>query len=171
MKKILGILSIFVIALSLVGCVRTDDDYETETISTVYDLRNSSFTYNATDGYLISKTFNSPLFEGDNVLIYRMSGTTDNGAPIWQLLPRTIFLSNSRELDYDYDFSRYDIQIYAGGNYDVSTTPEYLNNQTFRVVIIPGSTPMAKSVNKPNFDNYEEVISYYKLDDSNPKTL
>lgn len=171
MKKILGILSLIVIFFSMVSCVRTEDDYDVETVSTVYDLRNSNFTYNATDGYMISRTFNAPLYEGDNVLIYRQSGTTDNGSPIWQILPRTVYLSDSRELDYDYDFSRYDIQIYAGGNYDVSTTPEYLNNQTFRVVIIPGSAPMAKSVNKPNFDNYSEVISFYKLDDSNPKAL
>lgn len=171
MKKILGLLSAFVLIFSLTACVRTDDVYEEDALSTVYELRNTAFTYNATDGYMVSKTFNTPLFEGDNVLIYRKSGTTDNGSAIWQILPRTLYLTNSRELDYDFDFSRYDIQIYAGGNYDVSTTPEYLSGQTFRVVIIPGSNPLGKSVNKPNFENYNDVISFYKLDDRNPKAL
>jgi hypothetical protein len=32
-----------------------------------------------------------------------------------------------------------------GGNYDLSTTPSYLNNQTFRIVIVPGSST---SINK-----------------------
>jgi hypothetical protein len=43
--------------------------------------------------------------------------------------PRTLFLTEG-ELDYDFDFSE-DFTIYAGGTYDLSATPQYIDNQTF----------------------------------------
>jgi hypothetical protein len=92
-----------------------------------------NFSYNATDGYTIYRALNPKIFASDVVLIYRMRGTIDATTPI--CIPRTLCKG---ELDYDFDFSR-KILIYAGGNYDLSTTPSYLNNQTFRIVIVPGS--------------------------------
>jgi hypothetical protein len=39
-----------------------------------------------------------------------------------------------------------------GGNYDLSTTPSYLNNQTFRIVIVPGSfTQLIKKLCRCNY--------------------
>ncbi|PKP14639.1 MAG: hypothetical protein CVU07_13840, partial [Bacteroidetes bacterium HGW-Bacteroidetes-23] len=73
----------------------------------------------------------------DVILIYRMDGTINSSTPIWQQIPRTLYL-NQGELDYDFDFSRVDFTIYADGTYDLETTPQYLDNQTFRIVIIPG---------------------------------
>jgi hypothetical protein len=72
-------------------------------------------------------------------------------------------------LDYDFDFTKNDIQIYADGNYDVSTTPEYLNNQTFRVVLVPTSSG-AKNANL-NYNDYNSVIKFYNIDDSKVKNL
>jgi hypothetical protein len=86
-------------------------------------------------------------------LIYRLSGSINSNTPIWQLIPRTLFLSQG-ELDYDFDFSKEDFTIYAGGNYNLALTPQYLNNQTFRIVIVPGS--FSVSLNKYN---YIEVMS------------
>jgi hypothetical protein len=72
---------------------------------------------------------NSQIFASDVILIYRMSGTIDSNTPIWQLILRTLFLTEG-ELDYDFDFSE-DFTIYAGGTYDLSATPQYIDNQTF----------------------------------------
>jgi hypothetical protein len=41
----------------------------------------------------------------DETIVYRMSGLV-NSTPIWHLIPRTIYLSNGNELDYDFDFSK-----------------------------------------------------------------
>jgi hypothetical protein len=49
------------------------------------------------------------------------------------------------ELDYDFDFSKEDFTIYAGGTYDLSATPQYIDNQTFSV-IVPGS--FSAAINK-----------------------
>lgn len=162
MKKILSLLLIAILGFTFISCEDTNPVDDNDTYSYVFDV-NASFT-NSTSGYVISRTWNNPLYDTDMILVYRKSGTTSNGAAIWQQIPRTLFLGNSRELDYDFDFSRYDVQIYAGGNYDVTTTPEYLNNQTFRVVVVPASKG-GKNANV-NYDDYDSVIKYFNINDS-----
>ena len=139
-------------------------------VSEVFELDNVNFSFNANDGYNIYRQLNPLIADSDVVLIYRLAGTINSNTPIWQLIPRTMYLSNNRELDYDFDFSRQDFTIYASGNYDVSTTPDLLNNQTFRIVIVPGSFS-DKSVNKPDYSDYNAVIKKYNIDDSNVKKL
>ena len=173
MKKILSLFAI-VGLFTFSGCSDDDNVVEPEydTISTVFDIKNVSFAYNATDGYNIYQEFGQVLFPEDVVLIYRQSGTlSGSNIPIWQQIPRTLYTGQG-ELDYDFDFSDEDFTIYAGGNYNLSLTPQYLNNQTFRIVIVPGSlSGSAKSVNKPDYSDYNAVIKRYNIDDSNVKQL
>ena len=173
MKKILSLFAI-VGLFTFSGCSDDDNVVEPEydTISTVFDIKNVSFAYNATDGYNIYQEFGQVLFPEDVVLIYRQSGTlSGSNIPIWQQIPRTLYTGQG-ELDYDFDFSDEDFTIYAGGNYNLSLTPQYLNNQTFRIVIVPGSlSGSAKSVNKPDYSDYNAVIKRYNIDDSIVKQL
>ncbi|TDE02328.1 hypothetical protein [Flavobacterium hiemivividum] len=129
-------------------------------LAEVFELKNVDFSFNATDGYTIYRTLTPQIFESDNVLIYRMTGTVDVNTPIWQLIPRTLFLTEG-ELDYDFDFSKKDFTIYAGGNYNISTTPQYIKNQTFRIVIVPGS--FSTSINK---NNYADVMAALNIKES-----
>lgn len=135
----------------------------------VFELLNVNFNLNNQNEYTIYRALNPKILDADVLLIYRLSGTINSQTPIWQPIPRTLFLTQG-ELDYDFDFSKEDFTIYAGGNYNIATTPNYLNNQTFRIVIIPGyfSGKGAKAI---NFDNYNEVIKAYKIDDSKIKFL
>jgi hypothetical protein len=94
-----------------------------------------------------------------------LSGTIDSSTPIWQLIPRTLFVVQG-ELDYDYDFSKEYFTIYAGGNYDLALTPSYLNNQTFRIVIVPG----AFSSNLKT-SNYEDVMAGLNINESQIQTV
>ena len=134
-------------------------------ISEVFELKNVNFAYNATDGYTIYRALNPQIFASDVVLIYRMSGTVDASTPIWQLIPRTLFLPQG-ELDYDFDFSRKDFTIYAGGNYDLNLTPSYIKNQTFRIVIVPGS--FSSTLNK---SSYSDVMAALNLKESQVKLI
>lgn len=130
----------------------------------VFELKNVSFNYNAAaevDKYTIYRTLNPKIYASDVILIYRLTGTTNTNSPVWRLIPRTIFLSAGRELDYDFDFSKEDFTIYAGGNYDLSTTPSYINNQTFRIVIVPGS--FSTAINK---NNYADVVAALNIKES-----
>ncbi|WP_347053123.1 hypothetical protein [Flavobacterium olei] len=130
-----------------------------------FEILNKNFVFNANDGYNISGTFDSwidgNLFDDETVLVYRLKGTIDAQTPIWQLIPTTLYFDNGDEITYDYDFSKEDFKIYVGGNYNLAETPAYLNNQSFRVVIIPSI--LASTVNK---NNYLEVMKAAKLDES-----
>jgi hypothetical protein len=134
-------------------------------IAEVFELKNVDFDYNATDGYTIYRSLNPQIFASDIILIYRMTGTIDSTTPIWQLIPRTLFLPEG-ELDYDFDFSKQDFTIYAGGTYDLSLTPQYINNQTFRIVIVPGD--FSGSINK---NNYADVMAALNINESQVQNI
>ena len=156
-----------IFSFAAVSCDTRNDDVivqDNDTYPVVLDLNNVSFSNDAENGYNINRSFTKPLISTDVVLIYRKAGSASDGSPVWQSLPRTLYLDNGDELDYDFDFSRNDIMIYANGNYDISTTMQYLNNQTFRVVLVPASAG-GKNANV-DYNDYESVIKYFKIDDS-----
>ena len=166
MKKLLPLFLIALLSVFIVSC--TDDDgyvQDTDTISSVYDLKNVNFSYD--NGYNLYRQFQNPLYSSDVVLIYRQSATA-NGNPVWELLPKTYYLSNGDEVDYTFDFTVNDITIYAGGTFDLTGT-EFIRNQTFRVVVIPAN--FGKSMNSIDYENYQEVINYYKINDKVVKNL
>ncbi|WP_417427628.1 hypothetical protein [Halpernia sp.] len=174
MKKIVSLAIIGLLAFSVLSCDRTNDNVQqvqdNDTYSTAYDLNNVSFVKDNNGDYTISRNFNNPLVESDVVLIFRKSGTTNNGSPVWQSIPRTLYLTQG-ELDYDYDFSRVDIQIYAGGTFDPGLAPTYINNQTFRVVVVPAATGSKNTNANVDLTNYESVAKFYNIKESNVKTL
>jgi hypothetical protein len=145
-------------------------------IAEVFELRNVNFSHDIsapnTTGYTIYQTLNPVLYNGDVILIYRLSDITLSGAPVWQQIPRTLFLPQG-ELDYDFDFSKEDFTIYAGGDYNLTLTPGYIAGQTFRIVIVPGPANVTgKSESKKvNLSDYNAVIKAYNIDDSNVKIL
>ncbi len=137
--------------------------------SEVFELQNINFNFDNIDGYIIYQTLTPPIQDADLILIYRLSGTIDPQTPIWQLIPRTLFLDQG-ELDYDFDFSKEDFTIYAGGTYNLASTPSYIQLQTFRIVIIPGYFTGKKSIAVDKND-YNAVINAYNIDDTNIKVL
>lgn len=172
MKKLLPLLFLFIASAFVLSCNDDDDNYVDVQVDypAVYDLRNVNFTNSPTLGWVYSQSFTRPMLDQDYVVIFRQAGI-DNGNPVWQHIPRTLYL-NEGELDYDFDFTKNDFAIYAGGNYDISTTPQYLNNQTFRVVLVPAEFGN-KNSNSSDISklSYEELIRKYNIDDSKVGTL
>lgn len=174
MKRIIFLLAIIGI-ISLQSCTvnegRNGQDgqngYSAE--SEVFEIKNTNFGYSSSIGYNIYRQLNPQIRAADVLLIYRLSGTINPTTPIWQQIPRTLYTSQG-ELDYDFDFSKQDFTIYAGGNYPLNLTPNYIQNQTFRIVIVPGQFSNKSSENLKDL-SYEEVIAKYNINDSNVKVL
>jgi hypothetical protein len=137
--------------------------------SEVFEIKNTNFSYSASNGYNIYRQLNPQIRAADVLLIYRLSGTINPTTPIWQQIPRTLYVPQG-ELDYDFDFSKQDFTIYAGGNYNLNLTPNYIQNQTFRIVIVPGTFSGKSSENLKDL-SYDEVIEKYNIDDSHVKVL
>lgn len=171
MKKNITLLFAFVSMIMLQACSVNENNnpVDNDTISEVFELRNVNFGYDGGNNYSIYQTLNPQIFPSDVILIYRLSGIINSNTPIWQQIPRTLYLPEG-ELDYDFDFSKQDFTIYAGGTYDLTLTPSYITNETFRIVIVPGylSNKGQKSVDT---SDYNAVIKAYNIDDSKIKIL
>lgn len=149
--------------------VVADPQPDKDTIAEVFELKNVNFAINNQGQFEIFRNLNPNIFASDNILIYRLSGTVNPTTPIWQLIPRTLYLPQG-ELDYDYDFSKVDFTIYAGGNFNLTLAPSYLNNQTFRIVIIPGA--FSNRLSAPiDFSDYNAVMTKYNINQNNIKQL
>jgi hypothetical protein len=170
MKKI-TLLLVFIGMIGLQSCTVNDntDNVDNDTIAEVFELRNVNFGYDNQYGYNIYQTLNPQLYPADVLLIYRLSGTINSSTPIWQQIPRTLYLDQG-ELDYDFDFSTQDFTIYAGGTYDLALTPTYINNETFRIVIVPGYLSNRMS-NKVDYSDYNAVMKAFNINDSKVKLL
>lgn len=130
----------------------------------VFEIRNVNFV-NQNGSYSILYNLNPSILSGDMILVYRKSGTS-NGFPIWESLPKTYYFDNGQELDFNFDFTVQNIIINLGYTDTSVLLPEYLNNQLFRVVIIPG-----RLTNKSSLDltDYKAVIKAYGINDSQVK--
>lgn len=187
MKRLL--LSAFLIfgAASVAISCRDDDDHSHEYIDTDTDTISSIFettvnlSYNSVNGYYnITKIFPRPLYQDDMVMVYRLSELSQSqGIDIWEPLPKSIPIEIAptviKNLNYEYDFTSKDINLYAYSlDFDPGAiTPAYLNNQTFRIVIIPAVQVGTLKANSSTIKNnsYEEIIKKYNIDDSKVTTI
>ena len=153
------------VSVFTVSCDNDDDvQYvDNDTYAGVIEITRN-FQYNSTeDVYFINQSIS--MEPSDMALVYRLKDGSNNG-DVWEQIPRTLYFSGGRELDYDFDFTQKDVQILAGGNYDISTTPTYLNNQTFRIVLVPAGF-LNKGAKPPvDYSDYNAVIKYYNINDS-----
>lgn len=171
MKKIFLFLAI-TSSLIFVGCEgpegpRGETGYSAE--AAVYEYQNVDITLDQDGNYSYRNAINTGL--EDSVVIYRLSGTINPQTPIWQPIPRTVYLDNGNEFDYDCDFSRVDFTVYAGGNYNITTSPELLYDQTFRVVVIPGQFANKGNVNAVDLSDYNAVAKAYHIDESSIRRI
>jgi hypothetical protein len=170
MKKTNLILA-FIGMITLNNCtteqVIEKDIKDNDTISEVFELQNVNFSNtNTVNFYEIYRKLTPAIFNSDQILIYRKTGIV-NSSTIWQLIPRTINFNNGGVIYYDFDFSREDFRITATANYNlIGTTPEYIFNQTFRIVIIPGSFS-----GRFDFSNYNLAMEFYGLKESDVKII
>ncbi|OCK52996.1 hypothetical protein BA768_00090 [Chryseobacterium sp. CBo1] len=169
MRKFFPILMLAFVSLFTYSCDNNDDEVQyvdNDTYSGVLEITRS-FQYNSsTQQHFINQSLTSyGMLDSDMVLVYRLkavSGTND----VWEQIPKTIYLSNGNEIDYDFDFTKNDVQIYLSGTYDVTTTPAYYNNQTFRIVLVPAGFLNKGTAPKVDYSDYNAVIKYYNIDDS-----
>ncbi|RZJ67457.1 MAG: hypothetical protein EOO50_05575 [Flavobacterium sp.] len=133
----------------------------------VFELNNVSFNFDG--GYYISGDYPSNLnvLDSDVVLIYRLSDLIDSQTPIWQQIPTTMEFDNGY-VNYDFDFSRIDYQIYLYGSVP-NLEPDYADGQTFRIVVVPGY--FTNKGNTLDYSDYNAVVKAYNVDESNVKQL
>lgn len=95
------------------------------------------------------------VFESDVVLVYILwEQTEDNsGQPVdvWRLLPQTVVL-NEGVLQYNYDHTFNDVQVFLEGTIDFNTLlPAEWQDQVFRIAVLPADYAKNKNIDLTDF--------------------
>jgi len=96
------------------------------------------------------------VFESDIVLVYLLWDQTEDGngeaVDIWRLLPQTRIL-NQGLLQYNFDHTFLDVQIFLESDFDLSTLPsDDTDNQVFRIAIMPADFAAGSKLDMGNLD-------------------
>ncbi len=175
MKKILLFLFLGVIGFTAYSC-DNDDSVQTVDYDTIAQMKDVTGSFSSTGNYTISQGLNIP--STDVVLVYRLGVGN-----VWQQIPKSIYLPDvsgkptNRVFDYNFVFNSQNVEIRIDDpNFNVPgdlTSAEiaaYLNNQTFRIVLIPANgTGIGGAKNKKaniDYSDYNAVVKYYNLDES-----
>lgn len=99
------------------------------------------------------------VFESDVILVYilwEVDESTGEPLDVWRLLPQTIVLPDSSILQYNYDHTFTDVQIFLDGNtnFDELLPAEALG-QVFRIVVLPADFAAKKAL---EIDDYSLMM-------------
>ena len=164
MKRIILFLAITTTFL-FQGCT-TNEEIKADLLAEVFEVR-ASFT--AANNYSRLITLNPPIYNSDMVLVYRLFDVI-NGQSVWRQLPQAVYIAQG-ELDYNFDFTRNDINLFLESDFDLATLgATWSQNQIFRVVIIPGyfSNKNNKAV---DFNDYNAVVKAFNIKNSQVKII
>ena len=164
MKRILLMLAISATFL-FEGCTK-NEEIKADLLAEVFEVTAS---FNAANNYSKLITLNPPIYNSDMVLVYRLFDVI-NGQRVWRQLPQAVYLIQG-ELDYNFDFTKNDINIFLESNFNLNTLgATWSQNQVFRVVIIPGylSNKNTKAI---DFNDYNAVVKAFNIKESQVKTI
>jgi hypothetical protein len=157
MKKIITIL-VVIGMLSLQGCEGPEgipgQDGLDALAPQAFEIKNKNLIRVTNNEYNFIGNFQSAvggnLFDDETILVYRLVDVINSSTPVWELLPRTINFLNNDYIEYYFSFSKIDFKITAYGNYNLLNRPDFIDNQTFRVVILPSK--FGATLDKNNFN-------------------
>ncbi len=160
MKKIFSLL--FVSVFLLTSCVvNDDDDVDFDTIGQTLEFTT---TFTAANNYSERFTFDQNIFDSDVVLVFRLDGV-NSGLDVWEPLPTaSFFFINDTTgaiegfLNYRFDFTIGDVDVILNSDAPELAGPEFTNNQTFRVVIVPSDFAQNTDIDLLNFNEVSTAL-------------
>jgi hypothetical protein len=113
---------------------------------------------------LFAEPFGFEVYPADVPLVY-VRWEVDNGTEVWRPLPQTAYL-NAGLLTYNFDFTQQDFSLFLDGTVpDFSKLPtEYLNNQVFRVVVVPAEFLKGGRLSSRSYENIIETFGIKESD-------
>ena len=159
MKKsiLLSLLFLFGLSISCSTNEVVQAPLNQNTESLVFEISNTNFQSSNSFSRLF--VFPRAILPSDHVLVYRLSGVTSRNQDIWSILPQQFFLANGAfDFGYNFDFTKFDVNIFLQGNDLAGLSSGFRLNQVFRIVIIQGQFG-----NKINSSNINEVMNAMKI--------
>ncbi|MBC9796568.1 hypothetical protein [Sinomicrobium weinanense] len=170
MKRILALL--VVTSLAFVSCEGDQgppgEDGLDGAIGTTYDF---FVDFNESNGYSHTLLFADKgieVFESDGVLVYRSSEyyeDPEGEIDIWKPLSQRVYFTNGDILEYDFEHTFGEVNIFLGGNIEDFGTlsDEYTQNQLFRIIVAPSDFINNANVNLNDYNSVVKELQSYKL--------
>ena len=168
MKRIILLLA-FVGTFAFQGCSGPEGPQGATGYSAEAEVFEVTTSFSTSNNFAKLVTLNPAILNSDMVLVYRLFDVV-NGADVWRSLPQTVYLTQG-DLDYNFDFTKYDVNIFLDSNFDLTTlSPSWAQNQVFRIVIIPGylSNKKRKTI---DFNDYNALVKAFNINKNQIKTL
>ena len=135
-------------------------------INIVAEAFEVTANFTAQDNHQVVFDFEPAIVESDVVLAFIEWDKSDQ-KPIWRPLPQTVFFKEG-VMVYNYDFTNTDFRLFLEGPLNLSLLgPEWLQNQKFRVVVVPADYTGARI----DFTNYEAVIEMLGIQEADFKKV
>lgn len=114
MKKYFTLMILAVLGgLFVMSCDRTDT-VAVEDNDTYPVMKDVTGTFTNGNTYTLSQSLN--IANSDVVLVYRNYNSNTSNSAVWQLIPKTYYLSGGNELDYNFLFDASKVEIYTEAN-------------------------------------------------------
>ncbi len=153
--------------ISLQSCSVNDTPGQQTTNNNEFLATTLEYTrsFTSANNFSTLVTFPQAIYPSDMVLVYRLSGIYQ-GQDIWKLLPENFYFNDGTlDFGYNFDFTKYDANIYMIGNNLGTINASFLNNQVLRVVIIPSNFGN-KMVTTLDYSDYNAVAKAFNINES-----
>jgi hypothetical protein len=172
MKTKITLILAFIGMITLQSCTINENEtppVDNDTISEVFEVTRN---FNNANNYSTIVTYPQTIYSSDMVLVYLLDDVV-NGNDVWRQMPQTYFLNGLGELDYNFDFTKFDTRIFLDASFNLNNlSASWTQNQTFRIVIVPAFFLNKSSASTASLPmDYESVISRYNIDDSKIQKL
>jgi hypothetical protein len=158
--------------ITLQSCTINEKDnppVDKDTISEVFEVTRN---FTNANNYSTIVAYPHSIYSSDMILVYLLDDVV-NGDKIWRQMPQTYYLNGLGELDYNFDFTKYDTKIFLDSSFNLNDLPaSWSQNQTFRIVIVPGFFVNKSSVPTASLPmDYQSVVSRYNIKESQIQKL
>ncbi len=135
-------------------------------VNIVSEVFEVSADFTAADDYEVIFDFDPAIIESDVVLAF-MEWEKSGESSVWRALPQTVFFEQGA-LIYNHDFTSTDFRLFLDGPLNYSQlSADWTQDQTFRIVIVPGDFVGARI----DFTNYEAVTEMLGIEEEDFQTV
>lgn len=112
---------------------------------------------------------NIEIYETDIVAVYWLWDVDEEAGDVWQPLPASVYFDDGSEMQYAFDHTAGDVQLFLYGNVDMSTVgEEYTQEQFFRVVVLPVEYVETNNVDMSNMQEVMKAVDESKVERLQP---
>jgi hypothetical protein len=117
------------------------------------------------DDFQIVEAFGFDVFPADVPLVYIKWDELDDGTELWRQLPQSAYLEQGI-LTYNFDFTTADFSLFLDGTVPdfAALDPIYLNNQVFRIVVVPAEFLETARVGAKSYENVTKAFGIKESD-------